>query len=550
MEDYFNKLMQRVKTIQETTDAELTNQDRQAIHSRLIADQEYEKNLLIRDNKGMGIAEYEKYCSDNAQAIWANQKKRYLEAKSIKFIASYYRENYGNDCAQILESDTLQYLNELHIDDFPTREKLLSNSPEKDAFDHLTILENDYYILLLFGHTRSAAIHYLSRKSSLFRNALNILPERECLPDEKAKEAYQAIYRIKDKIDEIAQDWAAEWERQGTCDEAKAKEIYLELRTLRRKQKYAQPELEPEPLNTTINVRTKQPDLYCSPMDKVSMKLFTAFQEFENGNALVNTGTSRKPAAVSVQIMYDDGDNSTLPPLTLYEKAVLNGLCTLWEAGRQGPNELYFTPDMLYKAMTGNKKAKIREEREKELDKTIWKLASYKVTINAESEQKMYKDPIPYRVKGHLIDIRQAETDVTINGQKVPTLYRMSTEPILYTYAKRKKQINQVPIKIINVPVNQTDSVIALKNYLLWRISWNTAGNSVTVRYDAIFKALGIDPENRANRKKKSKLYSDTKKILDYWQDLETIKSYEILDSKGHFPKRGIPPFKISIKKC
>lgn len=544
MDATFEKLLKDVKAIQETPDSGLTDQDREAINNRINREQTYEIGLLMRENKASvaDVAKYEKFCKENADAIWQSQKNKYLALRSHDYIASYYWDMYKNNCAQQLEKDILQYLEESSINEFPEEVPFPPNSPGNDP---LTKLENKFFILLLYGHTKNAAKRYLSQKVLDFRVAMDILQERHCLPDSQRQKAIQATYRIQDKINAIASNWAMVWKKQGILKDEEIQEIRKEIEVLQKKSKGIR---KAQNHDILTNIQTKLPSQYVSPMDKVSMKLFTDFQQFGEGEVWVNTGTLKKPSPVSVQIMYDDSNNS-LPSLTIYEKAVLNGLCTLWEAGRPMHNELYYTPEMLYKAMTGNPNAKLRETREKELDATLWKLASYTVVIDAEAEQGMYHDAIPYRVKGHLIDLRQAETDVTINGQKVPNLYRLSSEPLLYTYAKRKGQINKVPLPIINVPINQTDSVIALKNYLLWRISWNTASNNIIIRYDAIFKNLGIDPANRANRKKKSKLYADVEKILDYWQKLGTIKSYKILDSKGRPAKGRNSPIKIAATK-
>lgn len=239
MDATFEKLVKDVKAIQETPDSELTDQDREAINNRINREQTYEIGLLMRENKASvaDVAEYEKFCKENADAIWQSQKNKYLALRSHDYIASYYWDMYENNCTQQLEKDILQYLEESSINEFPEEVPFPLNSPGNNP---LTKLENKFFILLLYGHTKNAAKRYLSQKVLDFRVAMDILQERHCLPASQRQKASQALYRIQDKINEIGDAWAAIWKKQGILEEAVIENLRKEINALKKNSKATQ----------------------------------------------------------------------------------------------------------------------------------------------------------------------------------------------------------------------------------------------------------------------------------------------------------------------
>lgn len=134
------------------------------------------------------------------------------------------------------------------------------------------------------------------------------------------------------------------------------------------------------------------------------------------------------------------------------------------------------------------------------------------------------------KLNSPLIPSRELEV-VDMNGQRV-SAYEILAEPILYSYAKQKKEIITVPIDIIALPekINMTFENIILRNYLIEQIEIMKSNHrSCIMKYETIFKVLD---KQEATRDDKKRIRQRIKIFLDNWVDLAYIKGYKE-ESKG-----------------
>ena len=85
----------------------------------------------------------------------------------VYILKDYIDPEYRKLTPEQLEKDILQYLEESSINEFPEEVPFPPNSPGNNP---LTKLENKFFILLLYGHTKNAAKRYLSQKVLDFRS--------------------------------------------------------------------------------------------------------------------------------------------------------------------------------------------------------------------------------------------------------------------------------------------------------------------------------------------------------------------------------------------
>lgn len=185
----------------------------------------------------------------------------------------------------------------------------------------------------------------------------------------------------------------------------------------------------------------------------------------------------------------------------------------------------YITPQMIYKAMTGNSEAKLPPKQQEAISNSLNKLMCSKLVIKASEEECKAYGYDKFTYEGTVIEGEKATAEV--NGVIVE-VYHLLREPALYTYANFKNQISRLDIKLLNSPVNKHKETITLQGYLLRHINGIKGGKlSPTILYDTIYKQLDIQASSSgALRKKKFKVRNTVKKILGYLKTKDFIKNY------------------------
>ena len=276
------------------------------------------------------------------------------------------------------------------------------------------------------------------------------------------------------------------------------------------------------------NIKTKAPKQWITPIDKVSNLSFDGEGTLydENGvNVDIGGRKSKKEILSFVRLDYSDNaiQISGKKELTQYDREVHDALVTLYT---DGSNE-YITPQMIYKAMTGNPEAKLAPKQQEAISNSLNKLMYSRLIINASKEECKAYGFDKFTYEGTVIQGEKATAKV--NGVIVE-VYHLLRKPALYTYADLKKQICRLDIKLLNSPVSKNEENITLQGYLLRHINGIKRSKlSPTILYDSIYGQLGIQAQassDGALRKKKLKVRNTVKRILDYLKAHDFIKNY------------------------
>lgn len=279
---------------------------------------------------------------------------------------------------------------------------------------------------------------------------------------------------------------------------------------------------------TIENIVTKAPRQWVTPVDKVSNLAFDGEGRLYNRQLVGVDISSRKTKKEILSMVSLDFDDKAIQiigkrELTPYDREVHDAIVTLFV---DGGNEL-ITPQMIYRAMTGNPEAKLTPKQQETISNSVNKLMYSRLVIRASKEECKAYGFKKFTYEGAVI---QAEkVTAAFKGSEVAEVVHLLKEPVLYTYADKKNQIGRLDIKLLNSPVNKTEENITLQSYLYRRIlTIKSSGKiSPTIVYDTVYKQIGLSAaSDGALRKKKSKVRSTIKQILDYWEKQGFIKGY------------------------
>lgn len=283
-------------------------------------------------------------------------------------------------------------------------------------------------------------------------------------------------------------------------------------------------------LNNTENYLVRSATTWISATDKVSNAIYGLWgtQVIPGKNTEVNLANRRSKKKLSALVNIDFTDDAInimgKRELTAYDREVHDAIVTLYV---DGGNEL-ITPQMIYRAMTGDDNARLASKQQESISNSINRLLYSRLILNASKEDALAYGYGSFKYEGAII-IGEKLTATTVSGNVVSEVIRILREPVLYTYASKKNQIGRFAIKLLDSPVNKTEENIILQSFLYRHILAIKGGSlSPTMVYSTIYNQLGIKASSQASMNNKKKKVRDTiKKILAYWKKEGFIKSYK-----------------------
>lgn len=292
---------------------------------------------------------------------------------------------------------------------------------------------------------------------------------------------------------------------------------------------------------TALAINTVFPKSVVRPVDKISNLIYRSDPAFPIGEK-ITIGMEKKGSTKRIDTFVTlDFDN--LPegvriesPVTLnrYDRIVSNAITAI-----KINNDEYMTFQKIYRVMVGDNKARITKRHREEIEKSIHRLTSARITIDAKDELKNYAQngdttKRKYMYHGHLI-AGEFITNASINGTPVDGCLRVFRTPVLYEYAGVKKQVATLDIKLLDTPVNNNPENMMLKDYLIERIL-GMKGSSLSrnILYSSIYEEMGlIDGDTDALKTPRKRIRDITKKMLGSWKEKGFISDFEEVTDKG-----------------
>lgn len=242
-------------------------------------------------------------------------------------------------------------------------------------------------------------------------------------------------------------------------------------------------------------ITTVQLDRLLYPFDKVNSCIWSFLEEGTLDRILIGVERqgSHKELDIIYSINFDDlGENMLITKrLTQYDKRVYIAVAGLYNAG----NEV-ITIHQIHTAMggTGNPSS---DQREK-INASITKMQSAKIFVDNSMEAATYKYG-KFVYDSSLLPFERGTW--IINGNLVEAAIHLFREPPLMTFARQRKHIKSIPIRLLNSPLSKTDLNIAIEDYLLVRILRAKDGHSpCKILYKTICDKAGVATERQRQR--------------------------------------------------
>lgn len=274
-------------------------------------------------------------------------------------------------------------------------------------------------------------------------------------------------------------------------------------------------------------VIAKKTNTLSYPIDKVNFKVWNLFAtgNLDNIPIAVENGKSKAELNIYYAINFDEleDDISIAKKLLPYDKRAYVAIAALFDAGNK-----VVTLTQIYHAM-GFTGTPGRSDRDK-INDSITKMRSAQIKVDNAQECSHYKYP-RFVYDGSLLPSERVTA--VVNGQLSEAAIHLFREPPLITFAKERKQITTLDIKLLQSPISKTDINLQIEGYLIERIARakNGTGNS-RILYQTILDQIGIDEMSPTKQKNlKKRLPTKIKKYLDYYVKCKNIKSYKEDDS-------------------
>lgn len=273
----------------------------------------------------------------------------------------------------------------------------------------------------------------------------------------------------------------------------------------------------------------------------------------------VSAATKRAmPMKVICSLAYEDENLkiSGRRPFTEYDRNVYNALVSLYVYGDQSH---IVTPQTVYRAMVGMAATENPGKQQIEaVTESLDKMRFTRTVINCTDEIKRRKS-IPGRKYAGMGMIDTYLLDATVvhveAGGKTVRAYRINSAPVLYGYSRLLNEVLTVPSSLLDIRatsedgeitgerVNNTESRIQIKGYLLRRIEGMKGSNSLKSRtialdgYDkddihhkGLYEIAGLTAG--ASRKAQKTVRDYAEQVLGYWKANGYISGHSFLTAR------------------
>lgn len=263
---------------------------------------------------------------------------------------------------------------------------------------------------------------------------------------------------------------------------------------------------------------------------------------------LTYPGSSKKADVVTYFGMRYEGEGVQIRgryQITKYDQSVHNAISSLWAAGNRD-----ISPQEIFRTMNGSTTGKVKESQIKKVDESVNKMMFTRLYLDMSADiQRGGLKIQDQRVTKGIVETQMIQATIvslqTSNGQTIRG-YKLSDEPMLYTYSKAKKHVLSVGLDLLDTSdeVSNTDDVIVIREYLLQQIENMRHGyrDNNVIDYETIKESTGVAV--LAGKQYQQNFRESVKRILLSWKK----KGY-ILDYADHKVGRSVKGVKIFLQQ-
>ncbi len=253
-------------------------------------------------------------------------------------------------------------------------------------------------------------------------------------------------------------------------------------------------------------------------------------------------------------------DIPSLTRISLFDMVVLNHAVSLYLAGNE-----YFTAEMLYRQMTGNRGARLTDKMRERIYQSFKVLRVTGISISSQQEESAGLNP-KRAYHGVLLPSEIiTEQKVTLQGQSVQDCIHMFRNSPLWDYAQSKRQVTPLPVEMLYASrkddskdgkrsIRNSEENIIIKDYLLRRYADMFEDNKRVkpklprvIRYDKVYELFELDENSSGIRTVKARIRGIVRAILAEWTEAKFLKGYQELTEDNQKPRNGIATAKVRV---
>lgn len=261
------------------------------------------------------------------------------------------------------------------------------------------------------------------------------------------------------------------------------------------------------------------------PVDKINSNIWYDLFKEDTGGQLC-FAVQKKGAKEKIPIVYsidfdalDEGMKIT-KKLTQFDKRVYIAISALFNEGNK-----VISLTQIHRTM-GNEKRPNKEQLEK-INNSITKMTGARITLDNSKEVKAKYGYDKFIYDGSLLPLERGAA--VVNGQLADAAIHIFREPPAMSFAKQRKQITTLDIKLLQSPLNKTESNLLIDDYLIERIARakRGSGNAEKILYKTLYEKAGIK-----TAKQKQRTADKIKSYLEHYQKCGFITKY-VIESDG-----------------
>lgn len=253
----------------------------------------------------------------------------------------------------------------------------------------------------------------------------------------------------------------------------------------------------------------KRAEIIEYPLDKPNSIIWNLLEKDTRGQISFNMAKygSKQQIPAYYAINFDElGDDITITKRLLpFDKRVYIAVAALFNARNN-----VITLSQIYYAMgyTGRPAAKHLTK----INDAITKMTGARIFFDNEQETAKYKYT-RFKYDGSLLPLERGTA--IVNGQLADAAIHIFREPPLITFAKQRKQITSIDVKLLQSPINKTDANLLIDDYLIERISKAKNGKPRNCRilFKTLYAKTGI-----ATKKQEQRAPDKIKRYLEHYQ--------------------------------
>lgn len=256
------------------------------------------------------------------------------------------------------------------------------------------------------------------------------------------------------------------------------------------------------------------------PIDKINKDIWGLLEYDTKGQLTfqrynVAKKGSKEPVDILYSLDFTGLENVSITrKLEPYDKRVYLAVAARFNAGYDVMTIQQIYNDMGYTGRAGA--SDIRK-----INAALTKMRGAQLYIDNLAEHKTYEAYAHFKYDGALLPMERIQA--IVNGQTAEAAIHLFREPPMVSFARERKQITTVDIRLLNTPLNKTNGNIALEDYLIEEIAKIKKGSrSNKMLYKTIYENTSIKTVKQRQRAPEK-----IRQLLDYYQTCGYIKTFK-----------------------